>query len=181
LLLPQAELTLILLCQSAVNPKISASGPFNFNKTPLGPVGCRILIHTPSQPHAALGTIEPKKAFILDLPSTPFVASRSSRWILKAKSFPIRLNSGMPTVQSRHPRLKIESPRDSAASWMHSRIPRPLPPYPSSKHSPISGMCLSHDASRPLHCQVVPADRCPAVQGWSFRTLLLPLASLCHE
>ena len=49
LLLPQAELTLNLLCQSTLNPQISAweyfQGPFNFNKTPLGPVGCRVLIH----------------------------------------------------------------------------------------------------------------------------------------
>jgi len=49
LLLPQAELTLNLLRQSALNPRISAweffQGPFDFNKTPLGPVGCRVLIY----------------------------------------------------------------------------------------------------------------------------------------
>jgi hypothetical protein len=49
LLLPQAELTLNLLRQSTLNPWISAweffQGPFDFNKTPLGPVGCRVLIH----------------------------------------------------------------------------------------------------------------------------------------
>ena len=49
LLLPQAELTLNLLRQSAINPRISAweffQGPFDFNKTPLAPVGCRVLIH----------------------------------------------------------------------------------------------------------------------------------------
>jgi hypothetical protein len=49
LLLPQAELTLNLLRQSTLNPRISAweffQGPFDFNKTPLGPVGCRVLIH----------------------------------------------------------------------------------------------------------------------------------------
>jgi hypothetical protein len=48
LLLPQAELTLNLLRQLALNPRISAweffQGPFDFNKTPLGPIGCRILI-----------------------------------------------------------------------------------------------------------------------------------------
>jgi hypothetical protein len=50
LLLPQAELTLNLLQQSALNPKISAweyfHGPFDFDKTPLGPVGFRMLIHS---------------------------------------------------------------------------------------------------------------------------------------
>ena len=49
LLLPQAKLTLNLLRQSTLNPRISAweffQGPFDFNKTPLGPGGCRVLIH----------------------------------------------------------------------------------------------------------------------------------------
>jgi len=49
LLLPQAELTLNLLGQFTLNPWISTweffQGPFDFNKTPLGPVGCRVLIH----------------------------------------------------------------------------------------------------------------------------------------
>jgi hypothetical protein len=48
LLLPQAELTLNLLRQATLNPWISAleffQGPFDFNKMPLGPVGCCILI-----------------------------------------------------------------------------------------------------------------------------------------
>jgi hypothetical protein len=49
LLLPQAELTLNLIRQSTLNPWISSweffHGPFHFNKTPLAPVGCRVLIH----------------------------------------------------------------------------------------------------------------------------------------
>ncbi len=49
LLLLQAKLTLNLLQQATLNPQFSAciffQGPFNFNKMPLGPVGCRILIH----------------------------------------------------------------------------------------------------------------------------------------
>ena len=49
LLLPQTELTLNLLRQAKLNPKISAweyfNGPFDFNKTLLGPVGCQVLIH----------------------------------------------------------------------------------------------------------------------------------------
>jgi hypothetical protein len=49
LLFLQAELTLNLLRQLVLNPWISAweffQGPFDFNKTPLGPVGCHILIH----------------------------------------------------------------------------------------------------------------------------------------
>jgi hypothetical protein len=49
LLLPQAKLTLNLLCKATLNPRISAwdffQGPFDFNKMPLVPVGCRVLIH----------------------------------------------------------------------------------------------------------------------------------------
>jgi hypothetical protein len=49
LLLPQSELTLNLLRQSLINPRISAwdffQGPFDFDKTPLAPSGCRVLIH----------------------------------------------------------------------------------------------------------------------------------------
>jgi hypothetical protein len=49
LLLPQAKLTLNLLRQSTLNPRISAweffQGPFDLNKTPLGQVGCRVLVH----------------------------------------------------------------------------------------------------------------------------------------
>jgi hypothetical protein len=44
LLLPQAELSLNLLRQATLNPQISAweffQGPFDFNKTPLAPIGC---------------------------------------------------------------------------------------------------------------------------------------------
>ena len=48
-LLPQTELSLNLLCQSTVAHPTSAwedfNGPFNFDATPLGPIGCRVLIH----------------------------------------------------------------------------------------------------------------------------------------
>jgi hypothetical protein len=49
LLLPQDELTLNLLHQVTLNPRISTweyfQGAFYFNKMPLGPVGCCLLIH----------------------------------------------------------------------------------------------------------------------------------------
>jgi hypothetical protein len=49
LLLPQAELTLNLLRRATLNPRISMweffQGSFDFDKTPLGLVSCRILIH----------------------------------------------------------------------------------------------------------------------------------------
>jgi hypothetical protein len=49
LLLPQIELTLNLLHQSSVMPSMSAwahfNGPFNYNATPLLPLGCPVIIH----------------------------------------------------------------------------------------------------------------------------------------
>ncbi len=49
LLLPQGKLTVNLLHQATINPKISAwehcNVLFNFNKTLLAPLGCRVLIH----------------------------------------------------------------------------------------------------------------------------------------
>ena len=48
-LLPQAEVTLNLLCQSNATPTISAyahmSGPFDYNKMPLAPMGCKVQVH----------------------------------------------------------------------------------------------------------------------------------------
>ncbi len=50
LLSPQAKLTVNLLHQATINPKISNweyfNGPFDFNKTSLAIVGCRVIIHT---------------------------------------------------------------------------------------------------------------------------------------
>ena len=48
-LLPHCLLTLNLLCQSRINPKLSAyahlHGAFDFNRTPLAPPGTKITIH----------------------------------------------------------------------------------------------------------------------------------------
>ena len=48
-LLPQTEITLNLLRQSNATPNVSAyahlSGPFDYNKMPLAPMGCAAQIH----------------------------------------------------------------------------------------------------------------------------------------
>lgn len=64
-LLEQAQITLNLLRASRVNPKLSAQaqlhGPFDFNRTPMGPPGTRVLVHELADnrgtwaPHAVLG------------------------------------------------------------------------------------------------------------------------------
>ena len=49
ILLPQAKLTLNLLLQASDNPKLSAwaysNSTFNYDGTPLGPLGCKVVIH----------------------------------------------------------------------------------------------------------------------------------------
>jgi len=49
LLVPQAKITLNLLRQSRLRPDISAyehvKGKFEYNATPLGPLGCAVLMH----------------------------------------------------------------------------------------------------------------------------------------
>ena len=51
-LLPQREITLNLLRQSNATPNVSAyahlSGPFDYNKMPLAPMGCAAQIHEKS-------------------------------------------------------------------------------------------------------------------------------------
>ncbi len=51
-LLPQTEITLNLLRQSNATPNVSAyahlSGPFDYNKMPLAPMGCAAQIHEKS-------------------------------------------------------------------------------------------------------------------------------------
>ncbi|CAJ1934140.1 unnamed protein product [Cylindrotheca closterium] len=48
-ILPQAEITLNLMRASRLNPKLSAyaqiCGQFDYNRTPMGPPGCRVLAH----------------------------------------------------------------------------------------------------------------------------------------
>ena len=48
-LLPQAEITVNLLRQSNATPNVSAyahlSGPFDYNKMPLAPMGCAVQVH----------------------------------------------------------------------------------------------------------------------------------------
>ena len=64
-LLDQAELTLNLIRGSRINPKLSAwaqvNGTYDYNRVPLAPPGCRVLVHAKTQhrttwaPHAIDG------------------------------------------------------------------------------------------------------------------------------
>eukprot|EP00957_Ditylum_brightwellii_P025154 1903466-Ditylum_brightwellii.AAC.1 len=54
-LIPQANITLNLLCNSRVNPKLSTYayvfGNFDFNATPLTPPGTKVIVHKKSTHH----------------------------------------------------------------------------------------------------------------------------------
>ena len=51
-LLVQTEPTINILRQATLNPSMSAweyyNGAFDYTATPLGPIGCKIIIHTTS-------------------------------------------------------------------------------------------------------------------------------------
>ena len=51
-LLTQTELTINIFRQATLNPRISAweyyNAPFDYSATPLGPLGCKIMIHNTS-------------------------------------------------------------------------------------------------------------------------------------
>jgi hypothetical protein len=111
LLLLQAKLTPNLLCQRLLNPRISAweflQGPFSFNKTPLGPVGCLVVIHAKSATwrswdfHAKQG---------LDIgPALDYYASNWSIQTPRVKSFWIRSSFNINTSPSLRLPQRIES------------------------------------------------------------------------
>ena len=58
-LIPQGELTFNLLRQSNTAPNVSAHahlfGPFDYNRCPLAPMGCAVLIHVPTQVRRSWG------------------------------------------------------------------------------------------------------------------------------
>ena len=58
-LLPQTILTLNLLCSSRIYPSLSAHaslfGNFDFNQTPLAPLGTKIVAHTNSDTRTTFG------------------------------------------------------------------------------------------------------------------------------
>ena len=170
LLLPQAELTLNLLRQSSINEKISAweffNGPFDFNKTPLGPASI------PNLPLAAPGIFEPKKVSISDPPLSRIGASNLSKWTPRAKSFPTptRLSFVMLTAPSRRLRPRIGLSMVSVPSRMRSPIRRPQRPFPNWRRYPISETSSNRGASWHLAHRASSEVQCRVVQGWSCLT-----------
>jgi hypothetical protein len=107
LLLPQAGLTLNLLRQLALNPWISVweffHGPFDFNKTPLGPVGCRILIHAKPPVTRRSWDFRAKEGFYIGL-------VLDSYWCFKLVKSDTKSQVISDTVEFRHAYPAITTP-----------------------------------------------------------------------
>ncbi len=103
LLLPQVELTINLLHKTTDNPKILAweyfNGPFDFNKTPLAPVGCRVLIHAKPGTHRSWD-YRAKQGFYVGLALNHYRCYKLVKSETKQKVI-------SDTVQFRHAYLKI--------------------------------------------------------------------------
>jgi hypothetical protein len=140
LLLPQAELTLNLLQQSALNPQISTweffQGPVDFNKTPLGPVGCRVLIHAKPATRCSWD-FRAKEGYYIGQALDSYRCFRLVKSVTKSQVIMV-----------------------STSCWAPSRMLRLLQASPRWKPLPIYEICLNHGAASVLLLQpTTPA--CP--------------------
>jgi hypothetical protein len=125
LLLPQAQLTLNLLWQSTLNPRISTweyfQGPFDFNKTPLGPVGCRVLIHAKPVTRRSWD-FQAKQGFYIG-------PTLDSYWCFKLINADNKRQCISDTVEFCHKYLAIPAPppRRIGSSRDYSRLQELLP------------------------------------------------------
>ncbi len=106
LLLPQAELTLNLLRQSTLNPRISSweyfQGPFDSNKMPLGPDGCWVLIHAKPITRRSWD-FRAKQGFYIG-------SALDSYWCFKLINADTKSQCISNTVEFRHKYLAIPAP-----------------------------------------------------------------------
>ena len=112
LLLLQAKLTLNFLRQSSLNPRISAweffCGPVDFKKTPLAPVGCRVLIN--SNPALRRSwDFHAKDGFYIGPALDSYRCYKLVKMDTKHQVISDTLNSGTPTTQSPPPPLQTDS------------------------------------------------------------------------
>jgi hypothetical protein len=175
LLLPQAELTLNLLRQSTLNPRISAweffQGPFDFNKTPLGPVGCRVLIHAKPATRRSWDFCA-KNGFYIGPAMDSYRCFK--RINLDTKSQVIS-----DTVEFRHSYLSIPTPstEDRIIRGLHRLSPVPSlvrrcpQASPRSKPLPTSETSSNHGGYSHLHHSSHLESRCRVVQGCPRRYL----------
>ena len=138
-LMPQCLLTLNLMRGSRINPKLSAwaqvNGPYDYNKTPMGPPGTQILAHEkPSKrgtfaSHAKEGwyigpAMESYRCYQVWIPET-----RATRIVDTLDWFPKQVT--MPIASSMD--LILAAARDLATALQHPSTNSPLSPLEHSE------------------------------------------------
>lgn len=166
-LLPQAVITLNLLRTSAINPQLSAyaqiHGAFDFNRTPLGPPGTRVLVHDkPTQrgtwaPHGVEGwytgpAMEHYRCFTTYTPST-----NAERITDTLAWFPSQLI--MPTASSTD--AAFAAAADLVKALLHPSPASALSPLTDSERTALSSLAIIF-ASRFLDTDHLPAT--PSVE-----------------
>jgi hypothetical protein len=174
LLLPQAEITLNLLRQLTLNPWILAwesfHGPFDFNKAPLAPVGCRVLIHAKPITRQSWDFTE-RTASTLGWHLTHIAVSNWSRATPRAKSSPTQSCFVMPNAPYLLPCPTTKSSTAFKLCLVPSLMHRPLHPFPRSRPSPIYVIYSSCGIFLVRLHQARAASCPPDIQGCPFRSL----------
>jgi hypothetical protein len=191
LLLPQTKLTLNLHGQGALNPQISAwvffQGPFNFNKTPLGPVGCCVLIQAMPSFHWSWD-FHAKNGFYIG----PALESYRCFKLVDADTKSQLSN----TVEFRYSYLSVPAPSKEdqivhglqivAGALAGAAPPTSTPPrwtqLPTFKISLNHGACLCHRPSCPCvpQCKIIQACHPMNLQGCVCHCRLSPVAHSCR-
>jgi hypothetical protein len=141
-LVPQAEISLNLLRGSRLNPKLSSwaqvNGQFDYNRTPLGPPGCRVIGHAKTEqrtswsPHGLDGwytgpALESYRCYEIWIWET-----RAIRICDTVKWFPSKVNMPKSSTED----LILTSLQDIAAALQKPAPRSPLSPTtPSHKHA----------------------------------------------
>ncbi len=169
-LLPQAELTLNLLQQAALNPWISAwelfHGPFDINKTPLRPVGRCVLIHAKPANWRSWDYCA-KEGFYIG----PALDTYCCFKLVKSNTKSQVISN---TVEFCHAYCTNPSPSAKDKIFMACKS-RPVPSRMRPRQSasprlmllPICEIFLNLDASLVLLLCHPPTSRPQAVQGWT--------------
>ena len=160
-LLPQALLTLNLLRGSRINPRLSAQaqvhGAFDFNRTPLGPPGTRVLVHEKPTaratwaPHAVDGWyIGPAmhhyhcfRVWILD--------TKAERTCDTLTWFPSKVL--MPTASSAD--AAIAAAQDLTQALLHPSPASPLAPLSNSQHAALQQLAEIFAATTTTHAETI--------------------------
>ena len=137
-LIPQANITVNLLRQSNVHPHLSAwchyNGLFDYNATPMGPAGCRVLIYEPVNVRASWGAHAIDECY-----TGPAMHHYRSFTVFASKTRSIKISD---TVQFRHATITVPkiTPEDKVIQAM-SQLKTELAAIPTpNQHNQLEAM-----------------------------------------